>query len=149
MSRGIKISLPGYDVNTAAPEQCAVHSDYPNPKIKSGQSPAHFDVLPYTFSSDPADGTYDLFTIAHGCSYTPNAICFTKDHSFAPARFSILPAFLDGLAAQQYLCYFTDGTNLVIRYSVANNGMFGHVNVNGLQLTFKYYIFVEDGTTFP
>ena len=30
---GLKISLPGYDVETATPEQCAVHSDYSSFKI--------------------------------------------------------------------------------------------------------------------
>lgn len=143
-THGIKISLPGYDVKTATPEQCAVHSDYANPKIRTNQTPAHFNTVNYAFSSDPASGTYNLLTIAHGFSYTPAGIAFIIDRQYSPAHSSLAPLYFDASGNHQLIAAYTDSTNLKIDYIVNNNADPTHINVNGFSFTFKYYLLLEN-----
>jgi len=141
---GIKVSIPTVDVKIASPENCTIHSGYPNIKIKTEASPAHFATLDYSFTSDPANGTLTLFTKAHGYSYISMAIVYVDDLQFTPNRFTVLPEYFvyDGNGYQK-LWYDVDSTNLYIKYSVTNNPSGTHVNVNGFDFKFKYYIFVD------
>jgi hypothetical protein len=67
-----KISLPGYDVKTATPEQCAVHSSYPSPKAKLDQTPPHVGLLVVDFTGTVTQGvTHIVYAIDHGYEYTP------------------------------------------------------------------------------
>lgn len=140
---GIKVSLPGYDVKTATPEQMSIHSGYPSPKIDSRSSPAHFGTSTYTFSSEPAAGAViDLVTVAHGYGYTPAAISYMKD--LASGNFYFLPLFFNPAGSDQRIVYFTDGTNFKAQYRGETLGL-PHQPVNGTSWTFKYYIFSENG----
>lgn len=144
---GMKISLPGYDVKIATPEQCAIHSGYPSPKIKTTASPAHFGITDYTFSSDPANGTHNLLSIAHGYSgYIPAALVFVKNYPFANDLFHQLPFVIDEVAYDaQTIIYYTNSTHLKIDYVCSNNGTGGHQDVTGFRYVFKHYLFAEEG----
>lgn len=93
---GMKVSLPGVDVTEATPEQCAMHSGYPSPKIIVGESPEHFGLVRVNFTQDPGtDGTtYTLHTINHGLGYKPAVLgtLFLADGTFDDNPiYSILP----------------------------------------------------------
>lgn len=69
---GMKISLPGFDVKTATPEQCAIHSSFPPPKSKANQDEPHFATLDVDFTGGITQGvTHTLYQINHGYNYVP------------------------------------------------------------------------------
>ena len=141
---GIKISLPGYDAKTATPEQCALHSGYANPKMKVGASPAHFNLVDYTFSSNPGVGTLNIATIAHGYSYTPMAIVYVQDVGgflMTAGKYAILPLSA-GPTPDARFVYYTDGTNLKIDLVV---NIVLAPSISGYRFKFKYYLFAENG----
>ena len=73
---GLKISLPGYDVKTATPEQCSVHSSYDSLKVKlDANNPQEGNIL-VTFKDNPPAGTYNIYTIHHGYNYIPTYYFF-------------------------------------------------------------------------
>lgn len=72
---GFKVSLPGYDVKTATPEQCAVHSSYPPFKSKMNQSSPHFATVNVDFTATITQNvTHTLYAINHGYTYIPLTI---------------------------------------------------------------------------
>ena len=83
---GIILTLPGFDVDTATPEQCAVHSAYPNPLIKMGAEPKHFGTINVFFASNPGETDVDnpityIARVPHGYPYAPNTLTI---YSFIP-----------------------------------------------------------------
>src|SRR5688572_9363732 len=66
-----KLSLPGIDVETASPEECVIHSSYPNPKINKHANPSHRSLISVTFNKTYPSGDTTIYTMAHGYSYTP------------------------------------------------------------------------------
>ncbi len=76
---GLKISLPGYDVKSAAPEQCAVHSSYPPLKAKTNQTPKHIATLNVDFTSTITQASVQtLYAINHGYGYIPFTLANIK-----------------------------------------------------------------------
>lgn len=79
-----KISLPGYDVKGASPEQCAVHSSFSSPKAKLDQPSPHIGLLVVDFTGVVTQNvTHVLYTVDHGYAYTPltmPSLTF-RDHS--------------------------------------------------------------------
>lgn len=72
---GFKVSLPGFDVKTATPEQCSVHSSYPPLKAKLSQSPPHFANIYVDFLLIVAQNVdHTVYSFNHGYSYTPTCI---------------------------------------------------------------------------
>jgi len=157
---GIKISLPGYDVKNATPEQCALHSDYASPKIEQNSSVAtvnnsigtgtfsnsgwNFNTLDFTFTSDPGFGTYTLVSIPYAKSYTPSGIVFVKDFQFSPNIFYQLPlSFVT--SGFQSLYYRVTSSGITIYYDKTFDPFTTYVNVNTFRFIFKYYVFVENG----
>ena len=143
MSFGIIVTLPGYDVQTATPEQCAVHSDYPSPKIEEN----HWGVLgPYTFGSNPGTSTTTvMYTVPHGYSYVP--ACFVYANQVGQSSYGILPStFSQSPIVEQFIAY-ADTTNLTIAFQVGPPDGLGGVPsaISGLTFQFKYYIFTESG----
>ena len=67
-----KVSLPGYDVDTATPEQCAIHSGFDYPKIEENLEGYEAVTLPNSISA----GTTDIKVITHNYGYIPNAFVF-------------------------------------------------------------------------
>lgn len=141
---GVKIALPGYDVNTATPEQCSLHSGFANTKIKTNASPAHFNLIDYTFGSNPGVGTLNIATIAHGYSYTPMALVYVQDVAgflLTAGRYASLPVSAGPLPDARFV-YYTDGTNLKIDLVV---NVVLAPSISGYRFKFKYYLFAENG----
>ena len=137
---GFKIALPGYDIKTATPEQCAVHSGYPPFKSKTNQTPPHFATVVIDFTATITQNlTQNLYSISHGYTYIP----------FTIASIS----FSDGLGTTAVGIGSTGiGANLSINaYSTTSNfiiSIYDNFNwtSNSASMTVNYYIFAESGT---
>jgi len=142
------VTLEGYDAETATPEQCSVHSDYPIPKMEND----HYGTVEYTFTADPPVGTLNMVTIPHGYNYTPMAIVFAEDTSGSldfviPIKWYVYKSVPGLEMTEQLIKYYVDDTNLKIDYVRTEPSMSpdpGDIDMNGRIYTFKYYIFVEN-----
>jgi hypothetical protein len=136
---GFKIALPGYDVATATPEQCAVHSKYASPKVKIDATPRHYGSVKITFSSNPPnDVTTTLYTVPHGYSYTPFALASGTFADGSSSYDGTLP--LEPTATLNAIIE-TDATNMYIK--IFYNTGWG--SIIGNTLTVSYQIFAENG----
>jgi hypothetical protein len=134
-----KISLPGYDVKIATPEQCVIHSSYPPLKAKVDQPSPHIATLVVDFTATVTQGiTHTLLTIPHEYGYTP----------------LLLPniVFNDGSQLIVGLGYAAVGVNLVIRAFADDDNFYVTIydnfnwTSNAATLQVSYYIFAEDGS---
>lgn len=158
MTMGIKISLKK-NVHDAELEECSVDTRYSSPKVGvnkhkvSGRngisnvsdSGYNVGVVEYKFPDNPAQGTYNLITLEHGCPSTPNPIVYVSKSPFT--AFQILPITINFFydPAQGIYCYATP-TALKIDYVRGANIIFpSPVDVTGFHYKFKYYIFVDEG----
>lgn len=154
-SYGLKISLPGYDVNSALPHQCAVHTAYPCLKTKTGLDPGdetrppgfwHFGTVTFNFVNEPTAGAdtiiytlphqYDYFT---DDGYTPSAICRARYFSTSSGTFTgMLPIEPTGTLS---IWVETTPQNMYIK--VRRDAGWG--TMIGDALTVNYMIFADNG----
>lgn len=139
---GIKSSRDGQDVLNFVLERGSVTSQYSTPKVKPNQSPAHVDVVTYTWGSDPGNGTQTLITRAHGYSYTPMVWAMFKHTVHTGNNWLFLPAQYGSMSTDLFYGY-TDGTNFHVKLKRTSGGA---GNLNGATITVKYMIFAEDGS---
>ena len=136
---GMKVALPGYDVSTATPEQCAIHSGYASPKVKIDADPRHYGTVRITFNSNPPNGVdTTLYTIAHGYSYTPMALASGTYANFSGQYDGTLP-FEPTATFQAFI--ETDATNMYIKIYYES----GWGSIIGDTLTVSYQIIAENG----
>ena len=149
---GMKVALPGYDVATALPHQCSIHSSYPCPKIDSskggylpdGQSDIHDAKhgasITITFANNPPnDAETILFSINHNLGYIPMAIArgvFTDGSTFALE--GTLPIEPTGT-----ISFFTETTTTHFYIKMYYNVGWG--SMSGQAVGISYQLFVEDG----
>jgi len=138
---GMKISLDGFDVKTATPEQCSLHSKYACPKILLNQSPSHFGTYTHTFGSNPANGVTTLKSVVHGFNYKPMHFVLIKYDLSGIERTSPLPGAY-GTANQIYARSTTTTLNIYLQRAPGTAEI---EDLTGVSWTFKYYIFVENG----
>lgn len=142
---GIKISLPGYDVNTAAPEQLALSSEYISPKLLLNQSPAHANTFSYTLPSSLTPGArINLLSINHGYSYTPASICYYYGQVDASTTDGITPAIIQNAPPIVIYTYCT-ATQFKIDI-VVDAAHTNPISGSGRVFNFRYYILAESGT---
>lgn len=146
---GMKVSLPGVEVQDATPEQCVLHSSYPCPKVdtrpgsEDPTNPKHFGLVNINFQNDPSDGFTRLFTITHGYDYIPSCL--------GTAQFTIPTGILAGVyggtmpllvtgATLNFFCV-TDISSMyvIIGYDSAFGTLVGNT------LAVSYQLFAEDG----
>jgi hypothetical protein len=136
---GLKVALPGYDVHTATPEQCAIHSSYPSPKVKIDATPRHYGTIRITFNNNPPSGTTTtLYTVAHGYNYTPMALAAGTFSDFMSEMDGTLP--LEPTATLEIFIE-TDDTNMYLKMYYES----GFGSIIGNKLTVSYQIFAENG----
>ena len=146
------ITLPGYDVATATPEQCSIHSDYESIKLATDKSPEHFGTLNYTFTSEPSSGITNIFSIDHGCSYIPMVMAYTFVHSQSGGD-DIYSMFRLPTYFNWYYCAFmctSDSTHMKIDFWMEPASLLfppPQPTMTGLSYDFKYYIFVEQASS--
>jgi hypothetical protein len=134
-----KVSLPGFDVGTATPEQCSIHSDYPPPKAKLGQSPGHVALLDVDFTGVVTQGvTHTLYFVNHTYSYIP--FSFASIDFIADDGTPVVGMGTAGVGAT--LIIKAEATASVFRVTLFDN--FNWTGSNA-RLLVSFYIFAEDG----
>jgi hypothetical protein len=136
-----KISLPGFDVKTATPEQCAVHSEYPPFKSKLNQVDPHFATLNVDFTAAITQNvTLTVFRIPHNYGYVPLTI---PNIVFRDGVLGLVIVGIGfaGVGATLAINAFCDSTYFYVQ--IYDNASW--VNSNST-LEVSYYIFSENGT---
>lgn len=130
---GLKISQPGDNVLDTPPKDLVLSSEYPTPKVKVGEDPAHFGKGEYVVPS--GSGSRNILTVPHGYDYVPTALVIV---ALGNDLYRIAPTiwFFGGPNIDAYC----DDTNLKI--DIVPN----ITNASGLTVKYKYYIFDRDGT---
>lgn len=137
---GMKISLPGYDVKTATPEQCAVHSSYPPFKAKLNQSPDHFGLLIVDFTATVTQNvTHTLYSFDHDYDYIPFTLPSMVFREPAIDFFSGVGNIAIG-ATLDIRAYATASQFIV---SIYDNFNWTSANAS---LEVSFYIFCEEGS---
>ena len=140
---GVKSSEEGADVKTAVDDQLTFLSTYSHAKVKIYNSPSHYDYLTYTFGSTVADGTYTLFTKAHGLGYTPAHLTMIGAPVGGSYQFSFAPFYIQGgVGVDIWFWCYTDATNWYAKVRV--RGGLGTA-IASTTWAFKYNIWVQDG----
>lgn len=143
-----KISLPGYDVKTATPEQCSIHSGYDTLKIKLDSNNPQFGNVLVTFSDNPAANTYTLFTVSYNYGYVPACYFYNSvRNSYKMLEQEVGNYFQWDALASLYFQVLTDNDKMTFQCVVtptfvANVGTFPII---GQYFAFRYYIFANDG----
>lgn len=139
MTYKVKLSLPGYDVKDATPEQCVIHSDYPPLKSKVGQSPSHNATLVVDFTATVTQGvTHTLLTVPHGYGYIPFTIA---NIIFNDGFQEVVGIGYTGIGATLAIDAYSDSTNFYVKIY---DDFFWTSNSASLEVS--YYIFAENGS---
>lgn len=154
MNLGIKISLPGFDVSSASPEQCAIDSNYDTFKVDSHSSPPHFGIIKITFNNNPPTGTSTIFSMPHNYSHRPSLLThFDTGPNFPATAGGVITGHiaLNSFNTSWIECNVTDTQ---MKVDVRNNGStdFSGAALAALGdgiyptvMTLRFYIFAEDG----
>lgn len=136
---GFKISLPGFDVKTATPEQCAVHSSYPPLKAKLGQSPPHFAEIVVDFTGAVTQATtHTLYSFTHGYTYTPLVVASLVFNEQGGQTFSGVGQV--GIGATLDIQAYATSSQFIL--SIYDNFFWTGAAAS---LEVSYYIFAEEG----
>lgn len=143
---GIKVSLPGFDVTTAAPEDCAIHSGYQSPKIDIKADPPHYGILDIDFTSTMATDTdVLLWSQNHGRSYRPMVIGTADlDHKGGDAGDGQIDGILT-LSPTATLIVWIDATDTKARLFARHSSGFTWIG-SGSNLKVSFFIFVEQSS---
>ena len=131
---GIKISKPGYDVETCGDDDLILNSKYPMLKINSRGSGS----LVFTVADSSKSAT-----IPHGLDYAPLFVVYSEYYdptTFTKASGYLKLSFAEYYGLQQYGIYTasTDDTNLTIDITF-------NVNVpNAATLNYYYLIYADE-----
>jgi len=138
-SKIFKISLPGFNVDTATPEQLALSSDFDYPKMKEDM----VGVVDYTVPDPMSTGTYTIATINHNLGYKPMVQCFLEDlDGTFNTEFAVLPYFAEiGFMDSNIFRFYTTTTQAKIVLEV---GFALFSVLPGTRYRFKYQIWVND-----
>lgn len=137
---GLKISLPGYDVNTATPEQCSIHSSYPPLKAKLEQSDPHIATVSIDFTAKVTQGvTLTLYQIPHGYGYIPLTLSNIVFDNGGGTQ-AVGTGFA-GIGANLAINAYSDATYFYI--TIYDN--FSWTSSSASMLV-SYFIFAENGT---
>lgn len=152
----------GVPVDQSRGKDWAINSDYVIPKML----PQHFGTYEYTFSTNPTNQTYEMFTVDFSeLDYMPMGFMTIEQTTDYPDQFALLvnytifscfdfeplPPF-DSTSTSQSMTGYLDRSRkeYVVEYYHEHNTDPGYggtpcsqLNVNGKTYTFKYYIWVE------
>lgn len=146
---GVIVSLDGFDAKNADPENCAIHSAYPCPKIPLTTSPNFFYYTTYTFASNPAvTSTTTMLNVNHNLGYVPASICYYQQSNvlYGFIGFQILPWYVsDAVYYTAYADCDSSNFNVFFKRTSDGGGPFDTLDLTGLEFELKYYIFVENG----
>ena len=139
---GIKISLPGHDVMSATPEQCAVHSSFPSLKSRLGNSVPHQITVNITFTGSMPNGELNtVWSMEHGYNRKVAFIAFINMTNPTVSGFGEANAG----ATLQALVDVTDTSIRVrVKDELFDDPAFRHIT-SGSRMSATIFIFAEDG----
>jgi hypothetical protein len=151
----IKVALPDFDVKTATPEQCAIHSAYNCPKVDATKD--HFLTIPVTFLSEPPQDltagvttTTILHSFPHEYNYQPQLWLhadYTSNHNGTlRAEFGPGEAWLatPSVGNDAYVGVKADRTNVYVYIRKVSSLLVpAAVNVLSKSLTLRLYILAD------
>lgn len=141
-----RVSLPGYDVSTATPEQCALHSGFDYPKIEEHLE--GYEVI--TMPSSIPEGANTVLTINHNYGYVPSWLVYLDDiDNNMNTEFARLP-FTQAMPADWEFRVDSTTTQLKIVFyyvdiwGVGNMTPTDYPNIPGKRFGFKWQVWVND-----
>lgn len=142
----LKISLPGFDVKEASPEQLAVDSTFDTLKLPISNSNPYFGEIFVTFAGNPDVGTYPVFSYKHGFDYNPFYYVFLDTSQSANTLLSNSSAttgtqFSPSAGFTQYFMVSQIPGGFKMDYVVNSIT----ADVTGAFYSFKYFVFVNEG----
>lgn len=139
---GIKISLPGHDVMSATPEQCAVHSSFPSLKSRLGNSVPHQITVNITFTESMPNGELNtVWSMGHGYNRKVAFIAFINMTNPTTSGFG--EANIG--ATLQALVDVTDTSIRVrVKDELFDDPAFRYIT-SGSRMSATIFIFAEDG----
>lgn len=142
----LKISLPGFDVKTASPEQMAIDSDYDTLKIPVDDTSSKFGQILVTFADNPGVGVYPLFTYKHGFSYMPFYYFFFDFGSSSKllgsnSGFDTGTKFSNDVFSDQFFQFTDTGDGFTLSWNVIS----ALSDMTGNFFSFRYFVFANDG----
>lgn len=139
---GIKISLPGHDVMSATPEQCAVHSSFPSLKSRLGNSVPHQITVNITFTGSMPNGELNtVWSMGHGYNRKVAFIAFINMTNPTTSGFG--EANIG--ATLQALVDVTDTSIRVrVKDELFDDPAFRYIT-SGSRMSVTIFIFAEDG----
>lgn len=140
MSFVAKVSLPGYDVKTATPEQLVLTSEFPPLHSKLGQAEEHSATVIVDFTSGiPQDSVETVFAIDHDYGYIPACFPSIKMTGLS-GGFNLYGIGSVGTGSTLTVKAYCTTTQFII--TVYDN--FNWIT-SATELQVSYYIFAEDG----
>lgn len=157
----LKVSLPRFDVNTARPEDCAIHSGYNSPKIDVQKG--NFQSFQINFNNEPPDPGSPgaatetiIYQREHGYDYVPQT--WVEVDYIATFGVSSFPVYAPGKALLGAVSAF-DATYFGVRSdskylylyirkesSALDNSI---LHIAGTSLRCRVYVFAENGAESP
>ena len=131
MAFGIKVSKPGFDVNTSTIEDTLIDTTYPLLKIKTSGSG----------SLSVSDGGTDSDTIAHNLGYIPHVWVYGEYYSIGEGKVSKYIRYPFNSYSSTYYSAFgftVSSTELVV------SGAFWDETTNSGTFSYFYYIFYDE-----
>lgn len=140
------ITLPGFDVDTAEPEECSIHSGFDYPKIEEQNE--GYDIV--TIPSSVAPGDTTVLTKTHNYGYAPCWFVFLDDiDNNLNVDFAKLP-FTEAMPVDWFFRVETTTTQMkvILHYDdlwgVGNMTPTDYHNIPGKRFGFKWQIWVND-----
>lgn len=141
-----RVSLPGFDVKDATPEQCAIDGAYDTLKLKLDNGNPYFQRVSIDFVTNPPLGTINVFEFDHDLPNDPAwYFLFDTKDSFGPATTEYGPDFdLDALADHTFHAYRV-GNKIKLDF-ITNNDLDYVANpFIGRFYEFRFYCYANDG----
>lgn len=157
----LKVSLPGFDVNTASPEECVIDSRYNTPKIDVQKG--NFQSFQVNFNNEPPDPTSAgtstetiIYQREHGYDYVPQTwVECDYTATFGTFTFPVYGPGTAGLGAVSAFDATFFGVRCDSKYlylyvlkgsSALDNSV---LHIAGTSLRCRVYIFAENGAEAP
>ena len=144
MDYGMKVALDGYDVMSATPEQCAIHSGFASPKLDYYATPAHSGAVHLRFlNNPPSEIDTVIWSVPHAYSYTPMTLAsmsYTENNLIYP----LTGISTIAIGATLFLFARATPTHFEIVANVSTD-VWDLVSL-GASLTFSYNIYAESTT---
>lgn len=144
MKRNVfRVSLPNTDVKRRIPQNMAIDSLLPNPKIDTRASPPHAGIIFLDWNTAqvvPYQTTKLLYSFPHPYGYIPTVIASYKYDAGSTKTEGVLPFTL---GATGIIIMDADNANINLKYR--SNDVPGTTNIGPFLMQIRFYVMAERG----